>query len=116
MKKLVLLTLWVSSMFSSGTFENNKQYSCINTHNIQQGQRMNIDQKEANKQPFIFSIKEDKLITSNNVIFDFKMKKGPMSSYSNADYMLLLTPNMQIGLVPRKSKGSVQYYFSCTVK
>ena len=44
------------------------------------------------------------------------MKKGPMSSYSNSEYMLLLTPNMQLGLVPRKARGAVQFYFSCKTK
>jgi len=116
MKKLVLITLCVSSIFAKGTFEKNKQYTCLNTHSFQQGQQINVDPKEASKQPFIFSIKENQLIANNNAIFDFKMKKGPMSSYSNADYMLLLTPNMQLGLVPRKAKGAVQYYFNCTTK
>lgn len=117
MKKLVLMTFCVSALFANsslkGSFEKNKHYTCINTHNIQQGQRINIDPKQASKEPFDFSIKADKLITNDNMIFNFKMKKGLVSSYSNPDFMLLLTPNMQIGLVPKKARGSVQYYFSC---
>ena len=116
MKKIVLITLCVSSLFASASFEKNKQYNCLNTHSIQQGQQIKADPKEANKQPFIFTIKENKLIANNNAVFDFKMEKGPMSSYSNADYMLLLTPNMVLGLVPRKAKGAVQFYFACTTK
>jgi hypothetical protein len=38
MKKLLLLTLCVSSMFANASFDKNKQYTCLNTHNIQQGQ------------------------------------------------------------------------------
>lgn len=114
MKKLILLSLCISSIFANETFEKNTKYTCINTHNIQQGQRMNINQNEASQQLFVFTIKEDKLITDDNVMFDFKMKKGVMTSYSNVDYMLLLTPKLQIGLVPKKARGSVQYYFSCT--
>ncbi len=116
MKKLILMALCVSSIFANASFEKNKQYTCLNTHNIQQGKQINVDPNEAKKQPFDFSIKENKLITNNNMVFDFKMKRGPMSSYSNTQYMLLLTPNMGLGLVPRKSKGSVQYYFVCKIK
>jgi hypothetical protein len=116
MKKILLATLCVSSMFASASFDKNKQYTCINSHNIQQGQQISVDPKDAGKHPFIFTIKEDKLIANNNNTFDFKMKRGLMSSYSNTDYMLLLTPGMVLGLVPRKSKGSVQYYFTCKAK
>ena len=116
MKKILLLTLVTSSLFAEQTFQKNIPYTCLNTHNIQQGQRMNINPEEAMKQPFIFTIKKNKIVTKDNISFDFKMKKGPMTSYSNADYMLLLTPKMQIGLVPRKGKGAFQYYFSCKVQ
>ena len=53
----------------------NKQYTCLNTHSIQQGQQINADPKEASKQPFIFTIKENKLIANNNTVFDFKNEK-----------------------------------------
>ena len=116
MKKLLLISLCLSSIFANESFEKNKQYTCLNTNNIQQGKQINVDPAEANKKPFVFSIKDDKLITKDNVVFNFKMDKGQMSSYSNAEYMLLLTPNLQLGLVPRKSRGSIQYYFSCKNK
>lgn len=116
MKKLLLITLCISSMFASESFEKNKEYTCLNSHNIQQGQQFNVDPKEASKKAFDFIIKEDKLIANGDMTFDFKMNKGLMSSYSNSDYMLLLTPNMVMGLVPRKAKGSVQYYFTCKTK
>lgn len=115
MKKLISLLFVCSSiLFANNTFEVNKQYTCLNTHSIQQGQQVDVNPTEAAKKPFVFKIKEQQLVTADNVVFDFKMKRGPMSSYSNKDYMLLLTPNMQVGLVPRESKGSVQFYFSCT--
>ena len=116
MKKLLFISLFLGSLFASESFEKNKEYTCLNTHNIQQGEEFKVDPKEASKQPLIFTIKEDKLISKKNIVFDFKMKRGPMSSYSNADYMLLLTPKMVLGLVPRKSKGSVQFYFLCKSK
>ena len=116
MKKLLLTTLFVSSMFANESFEKNKEYTCLNTHNIKQGQQFNVEEKEAVKKPFIFSIKENQLITKENIVFDFKMSRGPMSSYSNSEYMLLLTPDMGLGLVPRKAKGSIQFYFACKSK
>ncbi len=112
MKKLLLIPMFLTSILANDVFEQNKEYTCLNTHNIQQGKQYNVDPKEAAKQAFNFTIKEDKLI-ANNTTFDFKMKKGPMSSYSNAEYMLLLTPGNVLGLVPRKAKGSVQFYFKC---
>ena len=116
MKKLLLFALCISSVFASESFEKNKEYTCLNSHNVKQGQQFKVDPKEASKEALKFTIKEDKLITNNDMVFDFKMKKGLMSSYSNSEYMLLLTPDMVMGLVPRKAKGSVQYYFSCKSK
>ena len=116
MKKMIMIVLCASTLFANTSFEKNKEYRCLNTHNIQQGQEVNVDPKQANKQPFIFSIKDEKLVTNNNIVFDFKMQRGPMSSYSNAQYMLLLTPNLGLGLVPKKAKGSVQFYFDCKIK
>ena len=113
MKKLLFITLCVSSLFSAESFNKNKEYTCLNTHSIQQGQQINVDPKDANKKPFIFTIKENQLITKNNMTFDFKMQREPMSSYSNTEYMLLLTPNLVLGLVPREAKGAVQFYFQC---
>jgi len=116
MKKLLLIALLTSSIFANESFEKNKEYTCLNTHNIKQGQQFNVEKKEAIKKPFIFSIKENQLITKESTIFEFKMSKGLMSSYSNSEYMLLLTPDMGLGLVPRKAKGSIQFYFTCKSK
>ena len=116
MKKLLLIGLFTASMFASESFEKNKEYTCLNTHSIQQGQQINVEEKDASKKPFIFTIKENKLVANNNMTFDFKMKREAMSSYSNSEYMLLLTPGMVLGLVPREAKGSVQFYFTCKSK
>lgn len=113
MKQLILIALFVTTIFANESFEKNKQYTCLNTHSMQQGQEVKANPKEAANRPFVFMIKEDKLLTTENVVFDFKMQRGEMLSYSNAQYMLLLTSNMQLGLVPRKARGSVQFYFQC---
>lgn len=117
MKKLLIFYVFVitftSASFADNTFVQNRQYTCLNTHTIQQGEQYQVKEEEAKKRPFVFSIYENKLITTDNVIFYFAMKKGNMSSYSNEFYMLLLNENMKVGLVPKKSKGTVQFYFDC---
>ena len=67
MKKLMILTLCVSSLFANVSFEKNKQYTCLNTHSIQQGQQINVDSKEASKQPFVFTINKE-LISNENFL------------------------------------------------
>ena len=116
MKQILLFIFITSVAIANNTFEKEIAYTCLNTHSIQQGQQINTNPNHAKNNPFDFTIKDDKLISTDKVVFDFKMKKGPMASYSNAAYMLLLTPNLQVGLVPKKAKGAVQYYFSCRKK
>ena len=112
--KLIIMTLLLAGFgFAAEVFEKDTQYTCLNTHNVQDGQEVPVDAKEASERPFIFMIKEDKLLTLDKTVFNFKMKKGLMSAYSNSKYMLLLTPNMVLGLVPMKARGSAQFYFSC---
>lgn len=112
--KLVLAgLLFTNVLFATENFKKDISYTCINTHVLQQGQKIDIKKKEAEKNPFVFTIKKDKLYTQTNAVFDYKMSRGDMSSYSNADYMLLLTKNLELGLVPRKSRGQIQYYFKC---
>ena len=113
MKRIMMISLFASVMFAGASFETNKQYTCLNTHNIQQGQEVKVNPNEAKKKPFVFTINDNKLVSTDNVVFDFKMQRGTMSSYSNAHYMLLLTQGMQLGLVPRKSQGAAQFYFQC---
>ena len=116
MKKLLLISLCISSMFASDTFDKNKEYTCLNTYNTIQGKKTGVDPKQASEQPFIFTIKEDKIYANHNIVLDFKMQQDDMYSYSNSKYMLLLTPGHTLGLVPRESKGSVQYFFKCETK
>mgnify|MGYP005989338153 FL=1 len=113
MKTLILITLFVSSIFAKGPFEHNKQYTCLNTHTFQHGQRFNIDPKEANEQLFVFTIKGRTLTTDDNMIFKYKGKTGKTATYKNKDFSLILTPTMQMSLSPKQAQGSVQYYFSC---
>ena len=115
MKKLYISILLLSctSLFANAAFVKNKQYTCINTHSIKQGQQYPANKEEAQKRPFVFSLINEKLITTDNVSFDFKMARGPMMSYSNQHYMLLLMPNLQVGLVPKEAQGAVQFYFEC---
>lgn len=112
MKFLLFPILLGASLFASG-FEKNKLYTCINTYNMEQGQKVLVKHNEAKDKPFVFTLKENKLITKDNIEFDFKIKRGEMLSYSNAEYMLLLMPNSDLGLVPKKARGQLQFYFSC---
>ena len=113
MKLLVTWLLLVASLFANEKFLDNIEYKCINTHSIQKGVEINVNEKEAQGNPFMFTIKEKKLYTKNNIVFNFMMKNGELSSYSNADFMLLLTKDLGMGLVPKKSRGQLQYYFQC---
>lgn len=116
MKLLLHSLILTTSLFSNDTFEKNTEYICFNTHTMQQGQKHIVKKEDSADKPFIFTIKDSQLITTNNVVFDFKMEKGDMASYSNDGYMLLLLKNKELGLVPKKSRGQVQFYFQCKSK
>lgn len=114
-----LLVIWlgvVGILFANEIFLEDIEYQCINTHSIQKGVQINVDSKEAQNNPFMFTIREKKLYPKENAVFNFMMRNGEMSSYSNADYMLLLTKDLVMGLVPKKSRGQLQYYFKCNRK
>ncbi len=112
--KLLLGTLLLGTLvFASEVFEKDTEYICLNTYNMEQGAKVDADPKNAKDKPFIFTIKDDKLITSSKVEFNYMMQKGKLISYSNDAYMLLLQDNMNLGLVPKKSRGAVQFYFKC---
>lgn len=113
MKVLLPILFFVSSLFASENFKKNIEYVCINTHSIQHGENIKAKKEESKKHPFIFTLKKDKLFTANNMEFNFMMEKGDMSSYSNSEFMLLLSPNQELGLVPKKARGQVQFYFKC---
>ena len=113
MKLLFIALFTMTALFANNTFKKNIQYTCINTHTIQEGQTFQANEKEAKNKPFIFTINEQGIQTKENVHFNFMMSNGPMSSYSNTQYMLLLTPDLVVGLVPKKSRGSLQFYFKC---
>lgn len=116
MKLLLLTLLLAASSFASEGFEKDSEYVCFNTHTMQQGQKYSVKKEDSADKPFIFTIKDNQLITANNITFDFRMEKGDMASYSNDAYMLLLLKNKELGLVPKKAKGQVQYYFQCKLK
>lgn len=112
--KLIISALALSAtVYASNAFEKNTQYICLNTHNIEQGVKVDADPQNAKDKPFVFTIKGEKLVTTANIEFDYKMSRGTMVSYSNKAYMLLLQDNLSLGLVPRQSRGSVQFYFKC---
>lgn len=112
--KLIISALVLSAtLYANNTFEKNVQYICLNTHNIEQGVKVDADSQNAKNIPFVFTIKENKLVTSANIEFNYMMSNGNMISYSNAAYMLLLQENLNLGLVPKKSRGAVQFYFKC---
>lgn len=116
MKLLLLPLLTTSFIFANNTFDKNIEYTCINTHNIQQGQTHQADKTEALKKPFIFTINENSIQTKEKIVFNYMMSRAGMTSYSNKDYMLLLTKNLEVGLVPKQARGQEQYYFKCNSK
>lgn len=116
MKLLVTIFLFTTAIFASEGFKKDVEYICLNTHMLSQGKKYESNTQEALKNPFIFTIKKDKLITVKNSVFDYKMQRGDMASYSNNNYMLLLIKNNELGLVPKKAKGSLQYFFECKTK
>ena len=113
MKIAIGILLATSILFAGSSFEKNKKYTCLNTLVQENGVKHEVDMAKSLDRPFIFTIKGNQLKTVDDVSFDFKMEKGDMESYSNADYMLLLMTKNQLGLVPKKSKGQVQYFFQC---
>lgn len=115
MKLILTILLFTSIIYANENFEKNIEYICFNTLTMKHGERYRVDKEESINKAFIFSLKEDKLITTKNEIFNFKVEKSQMVSYSNEDNMLLLLQNMELGLVPKKEKGQIQYYFKCKV-
>ncbi len=113
MKLLLTLLIFAGSIFASENFKKDTPYVCLNTHTVQQGKTYNVKPEDAMKNPLEMSLKDDKLITKDNVEFTFKMQRGEMLSYSNQDLMLLLQGKLSLGLIPKKAKGSLQYYFQC---
>lgn len=116
MKLLLTISLLASIAFSKEGFEIDKEYICFNTLTMKQGEKYIVKKEDSANKPFVFSLKEDKIITQNNVTFDFKMQKENMASYANEAYMLLLLENNELGLVPKKARGQVQYFFQCNIK
>lgn len=116
MKLLLTIFLFATSLLANEGFEKDSEYICFNTHTMQEGQKYIVEKEEASIRPFIFTIKDTQLITSDNITFDFRMEKADMASYSNEGYMLLLLKNKELGLVPKKARGQVQYYFQCKLK
>jgi len=114
----LIITLLISSgfLFASEYFKKETKYTCLNTYSIEQGNRLEVKKEDALKKPLEIILKEDKLYTGNNVEFTFRMKRGDMLSYSNQDVMLLLTNDLGLGLVPKKARGQLQYFFKCEQK
>ncbi len=113
MKRLTVLFLAMTTFLMADGFQKNTQYYCLNTYTIKQGEKIEIKKEDALKKPLIFMLKKDKLYTSKNIEFDFRMQKEGMMSYSNADLMLLLTPGNILGVVPKKARGQLQLFFKC---
>ncbi|NQY94398.1 MAG: hypothetical protein HRT43_09555 [Campylobacteraceae bacterium] len=113
MKFLLTLALLTVSMYAAENFKKDTPYICLNTHTVQQGKTFDVKKEDALKNPFEITLIDNKLITKDKVEFTFKMQRGEMLSYSNKDLMLLLQGKLSLGLIPKKAKGSLQYYFKC---
>ena len=113
MKYLLALLLLSPALFASKVFEQNIKYTCLNTYNIIQGKRITLSYDEAIKKPLKIMLHKNKLYSSADEIYEFKMKKNELISYSNEKTMLLLDINLGLGLVPKKGRGAYQYYYQC---
>lgn len=113
MKIAMGILLASTFVFANSGFNENEKYTCLNTIVIENGKKQEVDMSKSIERPFIFTIKGKKLTTVNNEIFDFKMAKEDMASYSNDSYMLLLMKNNELGIVPKKARGQIQYFFKC---
>lgn len=112
--RLILVGLLVAtSLFANNTFKQDVEYTCINTYTIQQNVKYKVNKKDTKQKPLKVTIVKDKIYTKDEEVFDFLVQRGDMSSYSNTDVMLLLTDDLELGLVPKKEKGQLQYYFKC---
>ncbi len=116
MKQIIFLSLLSSLLFANLNFKKNTQYVCLKINTVKQGISYDITKKEAQKEPFVFILNNNKLNSKAYKTFEFRMKRQGMSSYSNKDFMLLLMQNMTLGLVPKSSKGQVQNYYKCESK
>jgi len=116
MNKVLCGLLLSAALYAGDGFAKGVEYTCLNTEAIESGKTYEIKKEDAEKNLFIFTLKEDKLTTKDGTEFTFKMKRGDMLSYSNEALMLLLMKDNKIGIVPKKSKGQLQYYFKCKIK
>lgn len=116
MKLIITVFLLAGNLFAGEHFKKDIEYMCLNTYSVEQGKRFEVKEEDALKNPLMVTLKKDKLYTNNNVEFTFRMQRGEMISYSNADLMLLLKSNLELGLVPKKSRGQQQYFFKCKQK
>lgn len=112
MRYIVFILVFIITISANDIFQKNKEYKCIHTFSMQKGKKI-LSSAADKKHPFIFKIEGNKIITPNQMTFDFQMKENQMSSYSNELYMLLLTKNLELGLVPKEAKGQIQFYFQC---
>ncbi len=114
MKYIFAILALSSFLFAQTSFKKDVEYRCLNTQRVDKGQTIDVSVEEAKSKEFVFILQGQQLITKERVVFDFRMEKGPMMSYANSDYMLLLLPNLSMGLVPKKSKGQLQLYYTCS--
>ncbi len=113
MRYLLTLAFLSMALFASKVFEQNIKYTCLNTYNIIDGKRITLSYEEAVIKPINIMLNKNKLYSSSEEIYEFKMKKNELISYSNKKSMLLLDINLGLGLVPKKGRGAYQYYYQC---
>ena len=116
MNKVLCGLLLSGALYAGDGFIKGVEYTCLNTETIESGKAYKIKKEDAEKNLFIFTLKEDNLTTKDGTELTFKMKKGDLLSYSNEELMLLLMKDKKLGIVPKKSKGQLQYYYKCKTK
>lgn len=114
MKVILVGLILVSSLFAGEkTFKKNTEYKCLNTHYVQGVKSSPISKKEAEANPFIFTIKKKSIYSNNEERFDFSTNSRFIHIYNNKDYTLMLSKNHELSLVPKNLRGQIQFNFEC---
>ena len=115
--RITLSILCLSSiLFASGEFKQNKEYTCLNTMIIEDGKKTEVDFLKSFERPFIFTLEKKKIVSTNNVVFNFEKKEAEIEKFSNEKFILSLLKHKELSLTPKSSNGQVEYIFKCRTK
>ena len=118
MKIVISILLSTSFIFANSSFNEAKEYTCLHTTIIKNGFKKEVDFLQSFESPFIFTIKNKELISTDNDIFTFESKKEDegIVLYTNENFNLFLLKDEKVSFVPKKSKEQTKYIFKCKNK